>query len=585
MYTNLRSFIDALRRNNDLVEIHVEVDPYLELAEIHRRVVEEEGPALLFTNVKGSPFPVVTNLFGTKERVDLAFGPKPEQIIKGLVAALDNLLPPKPSALWRERHLLLDIMKTGTKQVKQAPVTEVYSTDFDLTTLPALTSWQEDGGPFITLPLVYTESPETGVHNLGMYRNQIHSKNVLGMHWQIHKGGGFHHYEAEQRNQNLPTTLFLGGPPALIVTAISPLPEMVPELVFTSLLMGEKLGITKPKESPHPLVAEAEFAISGYVPPHVRQPEGPFGDHYGYYSLQHDFPIFNVERVWHRKDAIYPATVVGKPKQEDYFIGEYLQRLLSPLFPVVMNGVKQIWAYAEAGVHSLAGAIVRESYYREAMAHAFRIMGEGQLTLTKFLMVSDVDVDLANFAQFFENILARFKPERDLLIINDTSMDTLDYTARGKINRGSKAIMTGLGEPIRDLPRTYTGGQIDRINDTAVYCAGCLLVSGRTFEEDPELAQYLVDHAQEELAPWPVVFLVDDVSIAQSQLSFLWTTFTRFDPASDIYAAAKIIRNKIAYRGPIIIDARMKPMYPKELFPREDIVQLVDKRWKEYFSK
>lgn len=585
MYTNLRAFLDALRRNKDLVEIKAEVDPYLELAEIHRRVVEEEGPALLFTNVKGSPFPVVTNLFGTKERVEMAFGPKPEQIIRGLVNALDNLLPPKPSALWKERHLLLDMMKTGTKRVKRAPVMEVYATDFDLTTLPALTSWQEDGGPFITLPLVYTESPETGVHNLGMYRNQIHGKNMLGMHWQIHKGGGFHHYEAEQRDQKLPTTIFLGGPPALIVTAISPLPEMVPELVFCSLLMGEKLGVIQPKESPHPLVAEAEFALSGYVPPHVRHPEGPFGDHYGYYSLQHDFPVFHLERVWHRKDAIYPATVVGKPKQEDYYIGEYLQRLLSPLFPVVMSGVKQIWAYAEAGVHSLAGAIVRESYYREAMAHAFRILGEGQLTLTKFLMVSDVDTDLSNFAQFFENILARFNPERDLLIINDTSMDTLDYTARGKINRGSKAIMTGLGEPVRTLPRTYTGGQIDRIKNTAVYCAGCLLVSGGSFEEDPHLAQYLVDEAQEALAPWPVVFLVDDVSIAKSQLSFLWTTFTRFDPASDIYAQAKIVRNKIAYQGPIIIDARMKPMYPKELFPREDIVQLVDRRWKEYFPE
>ena len=242
MYTNLRSFIEALRQKNDLVEIKAEVDPYLEIAEIHRRVVAEEGPALLFTNVKGSSFPVVTNLFGTKERVDLAFGPKPEQIIKGLVAALDKLLPPKPSAWWAERHLFLDILKTGTKKVSKTPVTEVYSTNFDLTTLPALTSWQEDGGPLFTLPLVYTESPETKVHNLGMYRNQVHGKNVLGMHWQIHKGGGFHHYEAEQRNENLPVTLFLGGSPALTITAISPLPGNGSRVSLCFIINGRKIG-------------------------------------------------------------------------------------------------------------------------------------------------------------------------------------------------------------------------------------------------------------------------------------------------------------------------------------------------------
>jgi UbiD family decarboxylase len=585
MHRNLRTFLEVLRSENDLIEIDVEVDPYLEVAEIHRRVIDEGGPALLFKNVKGSSFPIVTNLFGTKRRVDLAFGAKPEEIVKGLVGAIDKLMPPKPMALWSERKLLLDVMKTGTKRVSSAPVLETYREDFDMTSLPALTGWDEDGGPFVTLPLVYTESPSTKEHNLGMYRIQIHSKNQTGMHWQIHKGGGFHHHEAEQLNQNLPVTLFLGGPPALITSAIAPLPEMVPELVFASLLMGEKLGTTHPSQSSHSLVAEAEFAFNGHVPPHIRKPEGPFGDHYGYYSLEHDFPVFNVEKVWHRKDAIYPATVVGKPRQEDYYIGEYLQRLLSPLFPVVMPGVKSLWTYGETGFHSLAGAVVRESYYKEAMSHAFRIMGEGQLTLTKFLMVSDVNVDLSNFAQFFENILERFQPERDLLIINDTSMDTLDYTARGKINKGSKAIMTGLGQPVRKLARTYQGGHLDRINNTAVYCGGCLMVSGKSFENDPTLPEFLVKEGQTQLAEWPVVVIVDDVKAAENQTSFLWTTFTRFDPASDMYADAEIIRNKIAYRGPIVIDARMKPMYPAELFPREDIVELVDRRWKKYFKK
>jgi UbiD family decarboxylase len=584
MYSNIREFITALKQEQDIKVIEAEVDPYLELAEIHRRVIEEEGPALLFTNVKGSRFPVVTNLFGTKKRVDMAFGPRPEEIVSGLVGTIDQLLPPKPKALWGKRDLFFDVLKTGTKLKSKGPVLETHHTDFDMRALPALTSWPEDGGPFITLPLVYTESPSTKEHNLGMYRIQIHDKQQTGMHWQIHKGGGFHHHEAELAGINLPVSLMLGGPPALITAAIAPLPEMVPELIFASLLLGKKLPMVQPEASPHALVAEAEFVFSGYVPPHVRKPEGPFGDHYGYYSLTHDFPVFEISNVWHRKDAIYPATIVGKPRQEDYYIGEYLQRLLSPLFPVVMPGVKQLWTYGETGFHSLTGAVVRESYYKEAMSHAFRIMGEGQLTLTKFLMVSDVPTDLAHFAPFLENILARFQPERDLLIINDTSMDTLDYTARGPINKGSKAIMLGVGEVVRALPTSWTGGQLTGIHAAQAYCAGCLVIAGQSFEANPELPLQLIEKAQADLAEWPLVVLVDDVQAAANQTAFLWTTFTRFDPASDIYAKGEIIRNKIAYQGPIVIDARMKPMYPKELFANEETVSLVDKRWKEYFS-
>ncbi len=399
MHKDLRSFIELLRKEKDIIEISAEVDPYLEIPEIHRRVIDEQGPALLFTNVKGSRFPVVTNLFGTRRRVDLVTGPRPEAIVKKALQSLDKLLPPKPATLWNERKWLLDLAGTGLKNIskQQAPVMQVKETHINLQELPALTGWQEDGGPFITLPLVYTEHPITHEHNLGMYRMQVFDKNQTGMHWQIHKGGGFHYYEAEQLNQALPVTVFLGGPPALILTAIAPLPEMLPELIFTSFLMGEKLDRVDPTEHVHNLIAQAEFALCGEVPPHFRRPEGPFGDHYGYYSWTHDFPVFNVKQIYRRKDAIYPATVVGKPRQEDYFIGEYLQSLLSPLFPVAMPGIKALWTYAETGFHALAAAVVRESYYREALANAFRIMGEGQLTLTKFLMVTDVPCDLQNF--------------------------------------------------------------------------------------------------------------------------------------------------------------------------------------------
>ncbi len=311
--------------------------------------------------------------------------------------------------------------------------------------MPFLQLWHDDGGFFNTLPLVYTESPSTGKHNLGIYRMQRYDRTTTGMHWQIGKGGGFHYYEAEQRNERLPVTVLLGGPPALILSAVAPLPEGVPELMLASLLAGGKIGVARNPVGGHKLIAEAEFAMCGSVAPHERRPEGPFGDHYGYYSLRHDYPVFNAEAVFHRKDAIYPATVVGKPRQEDFFIGDYLQELLSPLFPLVMPAVRDLWSYGETGFHSLAAAVVHERYSREALSTGFRILGEGQLTLTKFLLLTDKPQDLRDFTSLFEYILARAEWERDLFIFSQTAFDTLDY-ASGKINRGSKAILMGTGE-------------------------------------------------------------------------------------------------------------------------------------------
>ncbi|KEQ26634.1 UbiD family decarboxylase [Paenibacillus tyrfis] len=584
-FENLRSFLEALRKENQLKVISAPVDPNLELAEIHRRVIDEQGPALLFTNVKGASFPVVTNLFGTSRRVDLAFGPRPEQLMKDIIAAKDTLLPPTPKAVWDQRQLLLDLLKVGTKNVssESAPVLQQCKTEAPLAGLPVLTSWQEDGGPFVTLPLVYTEHPENGHHNLGMYRMQVYDDRTTGMHWQIHKGGGFHYHEAEKRGQALPVTVFLGGPPALIASAIAPVPEHLPELLLTSLIMGQKLPLVADPKGGHRLVAEAEFAIRGSVAPHVRRPEGPFGDHYGYYSLTHDFPVFNVSHMWHRKDAIYPATIVGKPRQEDYYLGEFLQKLLSPAFPMAMPGVKDLWTYAETGFHALAAAIVRESYSREAIVSAFRILGEGQLSLTKFLMVTDRQLDLERFPTLLETVLERFDPMQDLYVFGNTSHDTLDYTG-DRLNHGSKAVLVGVGEPKRELPAVYMGGELPGISAAAVYCRGCLVVSGASYTDDPGLANRLVEEAGDRLAQWPLVIVADETSIAGDQTAFLWTVFTRFNPAADIYARTQVKRHHIGYELPLVIDARMKPGYPDELFPREDIVKLVDSRWSEYFA-
>src|SRR5215212_5228329 len=508
MHASLRTFLDRLTRENEIITVKAEVDPYLEMAEIHRRVINEGGPALLFTRVKGSRYPVVTNMFGTERRIDLAFGPKPEAFVREMVHIAESILPPNAAELWKHRAVALEFFKLGTRNTSRSPVTQVVDRPARLDQIPVLTTWQEDGGPFITLPLVYTENPVTRKHNLGIYRMQVYDARTTGLHWQIQKGGGFHYQEAERLNQPLPVTVFLGGPPALMLAAIAPLPEDVPELVLASLLAGQKLKMTKaPSGNGHRLAAEAEFALVGHAPPHERRPEGPFGDHYGYYSLLHEYPIFRVDAVFHRRDAIYPATVVGKPRQEDFFIGDYLQKLLSPLFPLVMPSVRDLWSYGETGFHSLAAAVVQERYGREALVSGFRILGEGQLSLTKFLLLSDMPQDLKDFPKLLEHVLARFNPATDLFIFSNLSFDTLDYTS-GTVNRGSKAVLLGLGDAVRELPREFRGDLPDGVTRAEVFCAGCLVVEGKTFQDEPELAARLA--RAEVFRDWPIVVVHDD---------------------------------------------------------------------------
>jgi len=585
MFSDLRSFIDQLRRDRDLVEISAPVDPYLEAAEIHRRVIAANGPALLFTKVKGADFPLATNLFGTARRAELAFGQRPLEFIKRVVHLAETMLPPTPAKLWGARDVGLDLLKVGTRKLAAGPVREVVTSEVRLDRLPVITCWPDDGGPFVTFPLVYTEHPEKPGHNLGMYRMQVYDRASTGMHWQIGKGGGFHYARAEARNEALPLTVFLGGPPALILSAIAPLPENVPELMLASLISGERLPqIQAPNGHPHPLIATAEFALMGRVAPKLRRPEGPFGDHYGYYSLQHDYPVFEVTQIAHRKHAIYPATVVGKPRQEDFFIGDLLQELLSPLFPLVMPAVEQLWSYGETGYHSLAGAVVKQRYKREAMASAFRILGEGQLSLTKFILLTDQRVDLQDFRATLEHVLARTNPQTDLYVFSNLSMDTLDYTGP-VVNEGSKGVWLGLGDPIRELPRAFVPPvpPPSDVTDVRVFCGGCLVVGTRSFADDREAPSRIAAHPA--FAGWPLIVVSDEPERAtRSAMNFLWTTFTRFEPAADIHSASqRVVRHHIAYEPPVVIDARMKPWYPKEVTCRPDIARTVTERWKEYF--
>ncbi len=575
---DLSTFLEILQKESELLAVDARVDPYLEIAEIHRRVIARGGPALLFTNVAGSTFPVVTNLFGTARRMELAFGSRPQQFVRDLVRAAETLMPPSFEKLWPLRGLLFDDLKVGTKTVRSGPVLAVRQEPPNLSDLPLLTSWHSDGGPFVTLPLVYTEHPDTGGHNLGMYRIQRHDDTTTGIHWQIHKGGGYHYHAAELKNEALPLTLYIGGPPALMLAAIAPLPENIPELVLASLLLGKKLEMVKNPHGGHPLVAQAEFALTGKVPPHIRRPEGPFGDHYGYNSLQHDYPVFQVERLYHRKNAVYPATVVGRPRQEDFFIGDFLQDLLSPLFPLVMSSVRQLKTFGETGFHCLAAARVMDRYPREAFAAGLRILGEGQLSLTKFLILTDGDIDVEDFAALWQHVLARVDWEKDLFVFANVSQDTLDYTGPS-VNKGSKAMLMGLGrEPLRQLPAAFSGSLPEGLSRPVVFLPGTLVVQGPGYAAEPDLAQQTA--RWQGLADWPVVLLVDDSHEATLNLQeFLWTFFTRFEPAADIHGAQQaVVRYHVGLRPPIVFDCRMKPWYTDVLEVDPQTREKVDAR-------
>ena len=576
--TSTALLVERLDANQELFRFTDSIDPNLELAEVQRQVCARKGPALLFNNVKGTSFPVATNLYGSRRRMELAFGDRPSKFIAELAETAQSLMPPSPKKLWAAKGLALEGLKVGLKNKKNGPVLAQKIEPVDLTALPQITSWPEDGGPFVTLPLVYTESPTTGKGNLGMYRIQLFDQNTTGMHIQIHRGGGYHHHEAEQLGQALPARIFVGGPPALTIAAVAPLPEDIPELVFASLLMGERLEVGRCDQLGSRMALQADFMISGTIPPKQRKPEGPFGDHYGYYSLQHDYPYLNVESLHHRRDAIWPATVVGRPPQEDHWIAEYLQELLEPLFPLVMSQVKKVWAFEESGVHSLAGAVVKNRYPKEAFTAALRILSEGQLSLTKFLVVTDQDVNAKDFAALITTVLERADLQTDLFVLSNISQDTLDYTGP-EVNKGSKAILMGLGEKKRELAQNWQGPFVEpKLNEAHLFCPGVLCVGGVGYEMDPDLATKLADEPSIQQFSW-VVLLDDPKDAAQSNEDFIWHCFTRFEPAADLYGKQTVNRFHVGIEGPLIIDARMKPWYPKVLTEDPAVTKAVEDKW------
>ncbi len=522
----------STRDRTDIVTVDAPVDRHLEVAEIHRRVIAAGGPALLFTNVTSaasagkSDFRLVTNLFGTARRAELAFGERPLRLIRRVVELAETLLPPTPAKLWGARDVGVELLKVGTRSVRGGPVTEQITSDVRLDRLPVITCWPEDGGPFVTLPLVYTTHPERHGHNLGMYRMQVYDARSTGMHWQIGKGGGYHYAVAEARGEALPVTVFLGGPPALILSAIAPLPENVPELMLASLIAGARLPQVHGHGS-HPLIANAEFALIGSVgAEHAKARR----------ALRRPLRLLLAEARLSRVRR-------GAPRASDRrdlsghggrqtAPGGFLHRrsaagaALAALSARDAGGRAPLVGCGETGYHSLAAAVVKQALRdAKAMASAFRILGEGQLSLTKFLLLTDRPVDLRNFKATLEHVLARTNPETDLYVFSNLSMDTLDYTGPA-VNQGSKGVWLGLGDAVRDLPREFRTSAIPQgVTDVRVFCPGCLVVGASSRTAEPDAASRLAKEAV--FRDWPLVIITEEPSrAAASSMNFLWTTFT-----------------------------------------------------------
>jgi UbiD family decarboxylase len=586
MYPDLRAFIDDLEHRGQLIRVQAEVDPDQEVTVIQHRVIAAGGPALLFERVKGSPHRLVTNLFGTYRRVALACGEDPLALGERLARVVHRLMPPSLTNLWRTRRDLLRLWPTRMRKVRKGPILETTSEPADLNRLPVLTCWPEDGGPFFTWPLVHTTDPQTGQGNLGVYRLQRFDRSSTGMHWQIERGGGFHFHTAARMGKPLPVTVILGGPPALTIAAVSPLPEGVDERLMAAYLMRRPLAVIKRRRSGHRIPAMAEVVLEGSVTPGDLRWEGPFGDHFGHYSAAADYPVFRVQRVLARKDAIYPATVVGKPIQEDYYIGEALQALTVPMLKTIKPAIKDLWAYPETGFHGLAAMAVRERYPREALKFTLSMLGEGHVSMTKVMMTVDAGVDVRNFRAVSAALWRHLTPE-GVHLLSPTAQDTLDFTGPA-MNTGSRLILLatpGAGGAVRQkpppMPTSVTDVHLQLREAVAIGPAFLMLKVAEGFNDLEALAEALQRHhvAGQYLFH---VLVSEDVDL-QDPVMRLWGWFTRFDPAADLHPAQRRIRgNRLVFDFPILIDARWKKGYPRPVAFDPAVEKRVNERWKSY---
>ncbi len=608
-YRTLRECVDDLERNRGLVRIEVEVDARLEAAEIHRRVCAAGGPALLFTRVKGCRFPMVSNLFGTVDRARFMFRDSLERVRRLVEMKID------PTVGFRRPLRYAGAARTALAMLPRfVGRADVTANETTISQLPQQVTWPEDGGAFITLPQVYTEDvrePGWRHSNLGMYRVQLSGGEYepdqeVGLHYQIHRSIGVHHTAAIRTGKPFRANIFVGGPPAMMLAAVMPLPEGMSELTFAGALGGRRIRMLRRADS-LPIHADTDFCICGTVVPDKLLPDGPFGDHLGYYSLRHDFPVLHVEHVYHRNGSIWPFTVVGRPPQEDTILGQLIHELTGPVIPTVLPGVVGVHAVDAAGVHPLLLAIGSERYWpfvesqrpQELLTQANAILGQGQLSLAKFLLIAnqadDPQLDLQNVAAFFRHILERADWTRDLHFQTQTTIDTLDYSG-GALNAGSKVVIAAVGAKRFELVTELSGDLRlpDGFRNPRIVMPGVLVIEGppcetpQVFEERTSRpAKPQAEHMDRfcksfdrdaAVARFRWIVVDDDSQfVAESIRNFLWVTFTRANPAADIYGVDSFIHEKHwGCHGPLVIDARLKPHHAPPLVEDPEVSRRVE---------
>jgi|TARA_B100001142_G_scaffold78366_1_gene79119 4-hydroxy-3-polyprenylbenzoate decarboxylase len=584
-FDDLQSYISFLERIGDLKRIQVEVDPILEISEISCKTIEEGGPALLFENVKGSSFPVATNLFGTKERLRLSLGCDPKELGEEILSFAQKSIPPSIDNVFKSFPFIKKLTNFRSKDILFNPSCQQIEDNLNLDGLPIIKCWPEDGGRFVTMGLTVTQSPVNSKVNMGMYRLQKHDNKTLGMHWHPHKGGAAHYYEACQSGKEFPAAVVLGGDPSLIFAAIAPLPEDINELLFSAFLKRKPIRLCKAKTSSLKVPANAEFIIEGTVPLNKTKLEGPFGDHFGYYSMEGDFPYLNVKTITRKHNAIYPATIVGRPPKEDMYLGMAATNIFAPLLKLVNPEITDLWAYYEAGFHNLLVVSIDEKYPKNSVKSMMSIWGTGQLSLTKCIITVPSFVNPREIETVLGYFGANFNPEKDLTLLQTTPLDTLDFTS-GKINVGSKVGFNAIGDG-KVISKDNFGkvsipdprNKYNKIIDFRVVNKNIIIISSNHNPEEMTKDIFTSNL----LENFRIIFIVSSDIKINDNIDIIWGIFTRFDPTLDIYFQNFNRRNSsITFEGRMIIDATLKEWYPKVLEMSDDISTKVNENWKNY---
>lgn len=584
-FSALGEFVRFLESVGELHRVRSEVDPRLEVTEIATRALREGKPALLFERVKGSAFPLAVNVYGSERRIELALGYHPQELGERLLGFAEEAMPPRFGGLWKQRSTIGRLLSARASRSSLAMSQEVRS-KMTLDELPIQTCWPGDGGRFVTLGQVITEDPVTNVRNVGIYRMHVYDGTTTGMHWQIQKGGGFHYHRASQLGRDLEVAVALGTDPALLLASVSALPEGMDEAQFAAFLRGSPTPMTKGSTISFSVPANAEFIIEGAVRREERRKEGPFGDHFGHYSHAAPFPVFHMKSITHRRQPVYPGTVVGIPPMEDKFLGDATQQILGPLARVLHKEVKDLWAYYEAGFHNLLVVSVEERYHKEAMKAALGLLGTGQLSLTKCLILVSHDVDPRNWNSVLGAIRDSFDPHFDFVMIPKVPLDTLDFTSYA-MELGSKMILdatrknreTKERRPEVDLKRVQSSDR--RILEVAVVSGTMLLVKVK--RDGRAVLEKLV--ALKGIQSMKLAAVVSEDVDIHDQENYLWGVFTRFDCERDVlFTKQSMMGISPLYQGVLGIDATWKKGYPKALVMDPSVTRMVDRRWKEYWT-